>query len=78
MMESQRKAQTQAYKNFAGFLNLYESKLFETFSLGEGGKGKFFGAEETPDKKSLKTELSGLAKKINNPYIKFKYWIKEE
>ena len=78
MLQHQRQAQVQAYERFAGFLTSYEGKLFETFFSGEQSKGKFFGAEEGPEKSSLKTELSNLTSKVSNPYVRFRYWIKEE
>jgi hypothetical protein len=78
LMEDQRKKQISAYEKFGDFLSKYEAKMLETFNTHAEGKPLFSDDGPGPDKKDLKTELQGLQTKISNPFIRFKYWIKEE
>lgn len=75
-LEKQRCYQLDAYKNFAEFLNQYENttlKIYSSESL-EGPQKMIADSENN----TMKEQIDSLSRKVSNPFIRFKYWVKEE
>lgn len=76
MMEDQRKNQITAYTKFADFLSNYETKMCDVYR-GDNTQ-KLLETLGQGEQEKIKTELEKLGNKIQNPFIRFRFWIKEE
>lgn len=75
-LEKQRCYQLQAYKHFADFLTQYENTTLNIYaSEALQGPQKMFS---DTDNNTMKEQIDNLSRKVGNPFIRFKYWVKEE
>lgn len=81
-MEHQRNQTSTYYKKFAEFVGKYEAKMLETYVTDDWtSRVSMFHEDVSPserEKLNLKHELNKMSDKMSNPFIWFKYWIKEE
>lgn len=75
-LEKQRCYQLNAYKHFADFLTQYENTTFGIYS-SEALQGPQRMISDS-DNNTMKEQINNLSQKISNPFIRFKYWVKEE
>lgn len=60
---------------FTEFLSGYEENTLGAYAVSEYTKNLLFA---DPTKEAVKDGVNNLAKKMSNPYTKFRYWVKEE
>jgi hypothetical protein len=75
-LEKQRCYQLDAYKHFAEFLTQYENTTMNVYS-SEALEGQYKMVSDL-DNNTMKEQIDNLSRKVTNPYIRFKYWVKEE
>jgi len=75
-LEKQRRYQLEAYKEFSEFLSQYESTTMNIYS-SESIQGHYKMISDT-DNNTMRAQIEALSEKIDNPFIRFKYWVKEE
>lgn len=75
-LEKQRRYQLDAYKDFSEFLSQYESTTMNIYS-SESIQGHYKMISDT-DNNTMRAQIEALAQKVDNPFIRFKYWVKEE
>ena len=75
-LEKQRRYQLDAYKHFSEFLSQYENTTMNIYS-SEAIQGHYKMISDT-DNNTMREQIENLSRKINNPFIRFKFWVKEE
>ncbi|CAI2363823.1 unnamed protein product [Moneuplotes crassus] len=75
-LEKQRRYQLEAYKDFSEFLSQYESTTMNVYS-SDSIQGHYKMISDT-DNNTMRAQIEALSEKIDNPFIRFKYWVKEE
>lgn len=75
-LEKQRCYQLAAYKHFADFLTQYENTTLNIYA-SEALQGPQRMFSDT-DNNTMKEQIDNLSRKVSNPFIRFKYWVKEE
>mmetsp|Transcript_14680 Transcript_14680/g.16394 ORF Transcript_14680/g.16394 Transcript_14680/m.16394 type:complete len:323 (+) Transcript_14680:638-1606(+) len=75
-LEKQRRYQLEAYKHFSEFLNQYENTTMNIYS-NESISGHYKMISDS-DNNTMKELIENLSQKVSNPFIRFKYWVKEE
>lgn len=75
-LEKQRCYQLTAYKHFAEFLTQYENTTMNIYS-SDALEGQYKMVSDS-DNNTMKEQIDNLSRKVTNPYIRFKYWVKEE
>lgn len=75
-LEKQRCYQLKAYKDFADFLTQYENTTLNIYS-SESLQGPQKMIADS-DNNTMKEQIDSLSRKVSNPFIRFKFWVKEE
>lgn len=75
-LEKQRTYQLNAYKHFAEFLTKYETTTLNVYSSEALQASQIMVANS--ENNNMKEQINNLSQKVSNPYIRFKYWVKEE
>jgi len=75
-LEKQRRYQLETYKDFSEFLNQYENTTMNIYS-NENIHGHYKMISDS-DNNTMKELIENLSQKVSNPFIRFKYWVKEE
>lgn len=75
-LEKQRQYQLSAYSEFADFLSQYEMTTLNIYSCDALQPAKRMISDS--DNNNMKELINNLSKKVSNPFIRFKYWVKEE
>ena len=75
-LEKQRTYQLSAYKHFAEFLTQYENTTLNIYSSDTLQASKKMISDS--ENNNMKEQINNLSQKVSNPYIRFKYWVKEE
>lgn len=76
ILEKQRHYQVEAYKQFADFLTQYENTTMNIYS-SDALPGHYKMISDS-DNNTMKEQIDNLSRKVSNPFIRFKYWVKEE
>jgi hypothetical protein len=76
ILEKQRHYQLEAYKQFADFLTQYENTTMNIYS-SDALQGHYKMISDS-DNNTMKEQIDNLSRKVSNPFIRFKYWVKEE
>lgn len=74
-LEKQRTYQLNAYKHFSEFLTKYESTTFNVYSK-DALQASILANPDSNN--NMKEQINNLSQKVSNPYVRFKYWVKEE
>ena len=75
-LEKQRTYQLNAYKHFAEFLTQYENTTLNIYSAEALQASKKMISDS--ENNTMKEQINNLSLKVSNPFIRFKYWVKEE
>jgi hypothetical protein len=76
ILEKQRHYQLEAYKQFADFLTQYENTTMNIYS-SDALQGHYKMISDS-DNNTMKEQIDNLSRKVSNPFIRFKFWVKEE
>lgn len=75
-LEKQRRYQLKAYIHFADFLSEYETTTLNVYSCDALQPAKKMISDS--DNNNMKEMINNLSRKVSNPFIRFKFWVKEE
>lgn len=65
-----------AYTHFADFLSEYENTTLNVYSCDALQPAKKMISDS--DNNNMKEMINNLSRKVSNPFVRFKYWVKEE